>query len=195
MTRWCTIGVIAGFLIVTTVGVATAQSKRVLMLHSFDPHFKPWKEYSETIRAELQRQSPWALDLVDQSLVAARFPDEDPEVPFVEYLRVLYAKHPLDLIVSIGAPAAAFVQRHRPNLFAETPMVFTAVERRRVDYSALTDKDAVVAVTINYFAAFESILRVLPDTKSVMIVVGTSSIERFWTVSYTHLTLPTNREV
>jgi signal transduction histidine kinase len=180
MTRWCTIGVIAGFLIVATVGVATAQSKRVLMLHSFGPHFKPWKEYSETTRAELQRQSPWPLDIVDQSLVAARFPDEDPEVPFVEYLRTLYAKHPLDLIVSIGAPAAAFVQRHRGHLFTETPMVFTAVERRRVDYSALTDRDAVVAVSINYFAAFENIMRVLPDTKSVMIVVGTSPIEQFW---------------
>ncbi len=49
-----------------------------------------------------------------------------------EYLRTLYAKHPLELIVSIGAPAAAFVQRNRAHLFAETPMVFTAVERRRV---------------------------------------------------------------
>jgi signal transduction histidine kinase len=180
MTRLCTIGVIAISLMMTTLGVATAQSKRVLMLHSFGPNFKPWKEYSETIRTELNRQSPWPLDITDQSLVTARYPDEDPEVPFVEYLRALYTKHPLDLVVSIGAPAAGFVQRHRPQLFAQTPMVFTAVERRRVDYSALTDTDAVVAVSINYFAAFENILRVLPDTKNVMVIVGSSPLERFW---------------
>ena len=78
------------------------------------------------------------LDITDHSLVSARSSDEDPEAPFVEYLRALFAKRPLDLIVSIGAPAAAFVQRHRQRLFANTPMVFTAVEQRRVQYSTLT---------------------------------------------------------
>ena len=180
MTRSGIIAAFAIFLVIATPDMATAQSKRVLMLHSFGPHFKPWKEYSETIRAELYRQSPWPLDIIDHSLVTARFSGKDPEVPFVEYLRDLHSKHPLDLIVSIGAPAAGFVQQHRAQLFAKTPMVFTAVERRRVDYSALTDNDAVVAVSINYFAAFENILRLLPDTKEVMIVVGTSPIEKFW---------------
>jgi signal transduction histidine kinase len=112
--------------------------------------------------------------------VSARSSDEDPEAPFVEYLRALFAKQPLDLIVSIGAPAAAFVQRHRQRLFANTPMVFTAVEQRRVQYSMLTANDAVVAVWINYFAALENILRVLPGTKNVTVVVGTSPIEKFW---------------
>ncbi len=145
---------------------ATAQSKHVLVLHSFGQHFKPWKEYAETIRAELNQQSPWVLDITDQSLVAARSGDQNPEVPFVEYLRALFGKHAPDLIVSIGAPAAAFVQRHRKDLFATIPMAFTAVEGRRVDYAALTENDVVVAVSINYFAAFQNILQVLPDTKN-----------------------------
>jgi hypothetical protein len=104
-----------------------AESKRVLLLHSFGRDFKPWSEYAKSIRSELVRQSPWPLDIVENSLVTARSSDEDPEAPFVEYLRALFAKRPLDLIVSIGAPAAAFVQRHRQQLFAATPMVFTAV--------------------------------------------------------------------
>ena len=53
----------------------------------------------------------------------------------LEYLRALHAERPLDLIVSFGAPAVAFVQRYRQQLFATTPMVFTAVEQRRVQYS------------------------------------------------------------
>jgi hypothetical protein len=167
-------------LLLGVVGAAMAESKRVLVLHSFGQHFKPWKEYAETIRAELNQQSPWPLDITDHSLVAARSGDENPEVPFVEYLRALFGKHPPDLIVCMGAPAAGFVQRHRAQLFANTPMVFTAVERRRVNYSALTENDAVVAVSINYFAAFENILRLLPSTENVMVVVGTSPIEKFW---------------
>ena len=135
------------------------ESKRVLLLHSFGQTFKPWSEYGQAIRAELDRQSPWPLDIIDYSVVSARFSDENPEVPFVEYLRALFARHPLDVIVSIGAPAAAFVQRNRQRLFATTPMVLMAVDQRRVQYSNLTANDVAVAVRINYLSAFENILQ------------------------------------
>jgi len=59
-------------------------------------------------------------------------------------------------------------------------MVLLAVDQRRVQYSNLTANDTVVAVRINYLSAFENILQVLPDTKEVMVVVGTSPIEKFW---------------
>src|SRR6476620_9913290 len=111
-----------------------AESKRVMLLHSFGRDFKPWSEYAKAIRMELDRQSPWPLDVTENSLVTARFSDEDPEGPFVDYLRALFAKRPLDIIVSIGAPAANFVQRHRQRLFAGTPMVLMAVDERRVQY-------------------------------------------------------------
>ena len=166
--------------IVATLVASAAEPKRVLILHSFGRDFRPWGEYARAIRAELERQSPWPLDLHEHSLVTARTSDENPEVPFVEYLRALYAKNRPDLIVSIGAPAAAFVQRHRQQIFLGTPMVLAVVDQRRVQYSVLTDNDAVVAVAIDYFAAIENILRVLPDTKSITVVVGTSPIEKFW---------------
>jgi len=157
-----------------------AESKRVMLLHSFGRDFKPWSEYAKAIRMELDRQSPWPLDITENSLLTARFSDEDPEGPFVDYLRALFAKRPLDLIVSIGAPAANFVQRHRQRLFAGTPMVLMAVDERRVQYSNLTANDTAVAVRINYLSVFENILQVLPDTKDVVVVVGTSPIEKFW---------------
>ena len=104
--------------------------------------------------------------------MTARSSDDNPEAPFVEYLRALHAKRPVDLIVSLGAPAVAFVQRYRQQLFTSTPMVFTAVEQRRVQYSILTPNDTVVAVAHSFPAVFENILRVLPDTKTVAVVNG-----------------------
>ena len=159
---------------------AAANAKRVVLLHSFGQDFKPWSEYAKSIRSELQRQSPWQLDITDHSLVSARSRNADPEVPFVAYLNALFAEQQPDLIVCIGAPAAVFVQRHRPQLFANIPMVFTAVEERRVQFSALSKNDAVVPVRIDYLAAIENILQVLPDTKNVTVVVGTSPNEQFW---------------
>jgi signal transduction histidine kinase len=164
----------------TCSDVEAVESKRVMLLHSFGRDFKPWSDYGKSIRAELERQSPWPLDITDHSLVSARSSDEDPEPPFVDYLQALFAKRRLDLIISIGAPAAAFVQRHRERLFATTPMVFTAVEQRRVQLTRLTVYDAVVPLHINYFAALQNILDVLPQTKAITVVVGTSPIEKFW---------------
>src|SRR5689334_3889436 len=97
----------------TCLPALAVEPKRVVLLHSFGSDFKPWSEYARTIRMELNQQSPWPLEITEHSLVTARSSDEDSEIAFVEYLRVLSAKHSPDIIVSIGAPAAGFVQRHR----------------------------------------------------------------------------------
>jgi len=174
--------VVAAFLAASFVCSATlaAEPKRILVLHSFGRDVKPWSEYSKSIRTELLRQSPWPMEIIDQSLLTSRSADENPEVPFVEYLRALFAKRPLDLIVSVGAPAASFVQRHRQQLFATTPMVFTAVEQRRIQRSNLTEDDAVVATAHNFPALIENILQVLPNTKTVAWVLGASPGEKLW---------------
>jgi hypothetical protein len=150
------------------------------MLHSFGLDFKPWSEYARNIRAELVQQSRWPLEISDHSLMTASSGDEKSEVPFVEYLGALHTGHPPDVIVSLGAPAVAFVQRYRQQLFPASPMVFTAVEQRRVRYSTLTTNDTVIAVAHSLLEFFESILRVLPDTKTVAVVIGNSPNEKFW---------------
>jgi hypothetical protein len=150
------------------------------MLHSFGRDFKPWSEYARNIRAELEQQSRWPLEISDHSLMTLRSDDEKSEAPFVEYLRALHTGYPPDVIVSLGAPAVAFVQRHRQQLFPATPMVFTAVEQRRIRYSTITANDTVVAVAHSFREFFESILRVLPDTKTVAVVIGNSPNEKFW---------------
>jgi hypothetical protein len=150
------------------------------MVHSLGRDFEAWSEYAKAVREQLDRHSRWPLDLREHSLEIARSGDDNSEGPFVEYLRALFAKRQLDLIVSIGAPAAAFVQRHRQQLFPTTPMLLTVVDQRRVQYSVLTENDTVVAVAHSFPAVFESILQVLPDTKTMAVVNGNSTNERFW---------------
>jgi signal transduction histidine kinase len=156
------------------------EPKRVLMLHSFGRDFRPWSEYALSIRAELERQSQWPLDLQEHTLLTARFNNPGPEAPFVDYLRSLYAGRPPDIVLSIGAPAARFVQKYRAQLFPETPMVLTAVEERLVDRTLLTDNDTVISVHNDFSAFFVSILQVLPDTQTIAVVIGASPLEKFW---------------
>jgi signal transduction histidine kinase len=168
-------------LLSTTLGAALAQEpKRVLLLFSFGRDFKPWSEYAKAIRTELEQRSPWPLDLTDHSLVTARFGDDSTEPAFVQYLDSLYRTHPPDLIVAIGAPAAGFIQQNRQKLFPKSPMILTAIDQRRVQFSTLTANDTAVTVHINLLAAMENILQVLPDTKNVTVIIGTSPLEQFW---------------
>ena len=160
-------------------GAALSEPKRVLLLHSFGRDFAPWNEYARTIREELVRRSPEPVDIFEASLATARFAD-DEEGPFVDYLHALFVKRKLDLIVTIAAPAASFFQRHRQQLFPSTPMLITALEQRRVALTALTANDTVVASTIDFAGVVENILRVLPETANIAVVIGDSPIERYW---------------
>jgi signal transduction histidine kinase len=161
-------------------GETAAQPKQILFLHSYGPNFQQATAWSAEIRNELNRQSPWPLDVQEHSLVTARSGDEAAEAKFVEYLKALYAQRPPDLVVAIFAPAARFVQRHRADLFPTTPMLLAVVEVRRVEQSMLSEQDAAVGVRFDEAALVQNILRLLPETKAIAMIIGNSPNERFW---------------
>jgi signal transduction histidine kinase len=174
-------GILAGaflLLLITTINAA-AEPKRVLLLHSFGREFAPWNEFARHIRAELAVQWPERIDLYEAELSTARLGDQG-ETAFADYLEALFSNHRPDLIVSLGAPAASFFQRHRQRLFPATPMLMTAVEQRRVPLANLTANDAIVPVSIDPRGVVETILRVLPETTNVAVVIGDSPLERYW---------------
>jgi signal transduction histidine kinase len=166
-------------LLFAMTGEARSEPKRVLLLHSFGPGFAPWSEHARVVREELRRQSKEPVDIFEASLATARYAD-NAEGPFVDYLRALFSKHQLDLVITIGAPAVSFFQRNRQQLFPSVPAVYTGLEQRRLPLAALTANDAVVAVSVDFLAAFEHILRVLPDTENIVVVIGNSAIEKYW---------------
>ncbi|WP_018454595.1 ATP-binding protein [Bradyrhizobium sp. 146] len=170
-------------LLLATLGpgrAADPEPKRVLMLQSFGLRFKPWTDFAEFLRPQMIKQSKVPIDFQDHSLLSALVDDDKALAPFIGYLQALYGAKPPDLIVALGAPAAEFVQRYRAQLFPKTPMMFTSVEARRVQYDKLTEYDTVAAAAHNFPAAIETILKVLPDTKVIAVVNGASPNETFW---------------
>src|SRR5437868_12032057 len=170
---------LGAILLLAMTGAAFSEPKRVMLLHSFGRDFAPWNEYARTIREELGQQSKEPVDIFEASLATARFA-EDEEGPFVDYLHALFVKRQLDLVIAIGAPAANFLQRQRQKLFPSVPAVYTGLEQRRVPFYALTENDAVVAVSIDLPGAIGSMLRLLPETTNVAVVIGNSPIEKYW---------------
>jgi signal transduction histidine kinase len=174
---------------------ADVAPKRVLMLQSFGFRFKPWTDFAEAFRFELNRQSTVPIDFDDQSLFIARLTNDKSDIPFVAYLHSLYSEKAPDLIVALGAPAANFVQRYRSRIFPTTPMLFYAVEARRVEYDTLTDNDTVAAAAHDFPLAFETILQTLPRTKVIAVINGASPNEVFWQAVFERELAPLSQRV
>jgi signal transduction histidine kinase len=185
VSMWSAVAVV----LVVSIGGLAAQSKsgkvadqpkKILLLHTFGPNFEQGAAWNREIQRELNRQSPWPLNIQDQSLITAIDGDSAAEAKFVEYLGTLYAQQAPDLIVALGAPAARFVQQHKTDMFPKTPMLLAAVEVRRIEPSLLSEQDAVAGVRYDQVTAIENVLRLLPETKAIAIILGNSPGERFW---------------
>jgi len=167
-------------LILAMLGPAAAQPQRVLLLHSFGPHFSPWGAIASRLREEIIQQSRTPIALYEASLQIGRFGEPHDEAPFVDYLRALFAGRSLDLVVAMGAPAAQFFLHHRPGLFPSTPLLITGADVRTLRDATLTANDTAVAVWFDQARLIDNILQLLPDTKTIVVATGASPIEKFW---------------
>lgn len=172
--------IVVGILFSASVNAVSANPKRIVLLQSNGPNFKPWSEYAKAFRQELERQA--FLPIAVQSFpISIGSDSERAERQLVAYLNELFPDNALpDLIVTFGAPAAAFVQRNRAELFPSTPLLLAAIDQRRVRDLSLTENDAVVPVWIDIPALFENILQILPQTKTIAVVTGNSPNDKFW---------------
>jgi len=157
-----------------------SRPKYVLLLHSFNRQFAPFDTFADVFSRELIRLSPDPIVFFD----AALHPDPNLMSPdgraTVNYLHAAFAGRQLDLVVTIGGPAAAFAQKYRGELFPKTPLVYGAVDRRFVESGTLTARDTAVATSNDPSRIIDNVLRVVPDAANVFVVIGNSPLERFW---------------
>ncbi len=171
---------------------AFSQPKRVLIVHSVGRDFSPWNDYAQKIREELRLQSKDPIDIFEASLSTARFPDGNEDA-FVNYLNAVFSERKLDLIMTIGGPAARFFQQNRQRIFPSIPTLYAALEQRISPNAPATD--AMVSVSIDVFGTVDQILKLVPETTKVFIVHGNSPIEKQWLVEFRKLLQPLTSRV
>jgi signal transduction histidine kinase len=165
--------------VLARLGAASAEPKRVLLLHSFGREVGPFDAFANGFRLDLEHQSRDPLEFYEVSLQPAG-PGEPSEQSVVHFLLSMFASRPPDLIVPVGGPASTFAHSYRSQLFPATPMLMTAVDERHFEQARLTATETVVAVKHDVPMAIENIRRVLPETRTIFVVLGSSPLERFW---------------
>jgi signal transduction histidine kinase len=158
---------------------AQTRPRRVLLLYSYEREFSHFT-FARMFRPELTRRSPDAIEFVEISLqnVRATRPISDQAV--IDDLRGTLGSRPLDLVVSIGGPAASFAQTYKQVMFPSTPLLLAATDARFIRNDRLTADETAVSVLNDPARMLQSMLDLIPDLKTVVVVVGASQPEQFW---------------
>jgi signal transduction histidine kinase len=157
-----------------------AEPKRVLLIHSSGRDFSPGDAVSHAFRAELGRQFTHPVAFHEISLEAQRASARPDEGPFHEFLQQHYGAAPPDLVVAFSLPALRFFLRDRERLFKDVPLLVTAIDKRRLADVELRSSDRVISGHIDMSRMAAGILEVLPETRTLAVVVGSSRTEQFW---------------
>ena len=162
----------------TAAPTLSPPTKRVLIIHSYPPDFEG--EFGDKLRGELDIQlSGQQLDLHESWLDSTRLAGSGEDPAFVEYLNSLFGDRPIDLVIAIGSPAANFLQRYRQQLFPSTPELLSMVEQRRVETLGLRANQVAMPYSGTSWNAIDDIFRLLPQTTSLVVVIGNSPIEQY----------------
>jgi PAS domain S-box-containing protein len=177
-------------LLALAAGSAAADEvRRVLMVHSFGSTAPPFTTHSTAFETTLTRELGRRVDLDEVSLDMARYAQPDMEEPFAEFLLKRLAKWQPDLVVPIGSPAGRFVAKNRHRLFPQTPVIYTGMDRRTLPPGAF-ESATFVGEDFKLAGLVEDILQLAPDTNHIVVVLGATPLERYWTVHFRNAFAP-----
>ena len=154
--------------------------QQVLVLQSFARGNLTLDHFTGDFRVDLDQIAGRPVNVVQVVVGPTGFIGA-PEQAVVEYIRSTFVgRSTPDLIVTIGGPAAVFGRKYRQQLFPETPILFASVDERYLRTAPLGENETAVAVINDFPGLVDDILRVLPETRHVFMVLGSGSLGKFW---------------
>lgn len=174
------VALVAGLALFALAARSDAQSlpRYVAVLSSFEQQFSPHNVVDAAFRAELTLRSAEPIQFIDVLLPSMQSPLADVDTT-LHYLRAMFSRRRPDLIVTVGGVAAVFAQKYRRRLFPESPILFASVDQLFMNGS-FNGNETAVASAIDPGRLVENILQVVPDTRSIAVVLGNSQIKAAW---------------
>jgi PAS domain S-box-containing protein len=163
-----------------SLSAAASGSKRVLILYSYGRGFSPFGTVAAGFETELAQISKEPIEFQEASVEmpgsAAGVSDETA----VAYLGALFTNHEPDLVVPFGSPAVKFALRQRTQFFPKTPLLLAGVEDRHLKAVTLDSNTAAITSSFDLPGVVENVMRLWPATTNIAVVLGSSSVEKFW---------------
>ena len=124
------------------------------------------------------RQSPEPLNIYEELIDRVRFDSKEYDQDLLGLFETKYSQAPPDLVIALTEPALDFALRHRGQLFPESPLLFGAVDERAIRDRVLGANVTGVFLHYDVRATIEAALRLHPTTGRILVVGGTSRLDR-----------------
>src|SRR5688572_9534886 len=154
--------------------------RQVLLLQSYDRGNLILDHFTADLRVELDQRAARPVNVVQVVVGPTGFIGASEDA-IIDFIRSAYSDRPApDLIVTAAGPAAVFARKYRRQLFPDSPLLLGSVDERYLQDAPLGENETAVAVVSDFPGLIDDILRLLPKTRQVFMVMGSGQIDRFW---------------
>jgi signal transduction histidine kinase len=153
-------------------------TKRVLLLYSYHEGL-PWeKRIDESFRNALASQTAFSIEINVEHTDRVRFADSEYRRKLIDLYRYKYSHPGMDLVIGVDEEAVNVLLDYGAELFPGIPMVLITAERKTLQRDLLKPNMISLLWEADIRANVELIGEILPQTRHIFIVMGTSTSDR-----------------
>jgi signal transduction histidine kinase len=154
------------------------QVRRILIIYETGPSALSFRLIDPQLRATLDEESPYLVELYTESMETGLFPDEASQQQTREAYIRKYKDRKLDLIIAAGPSPIQFLVESHETYFKDIPVVFCGATKEQVGNPQLGSRFTGVWLRWEPARTVDAALRLLPSTKHVVVVGGTGLYDR-----------------
>jgi PAS domain S-box-containing protein len=158
----------------------SARQVNVLLLYAAPRLLPSLTSLDDAFRSTLAGRWHEPVTFYTEYLDLAYFTPDQPRPELGVLLQHKYAGVRLDLVLAVSSRALRFAMQNRAGVLQGAPIVFTSVDRSAADDVALTENVTGTWLNVSWAGTLDVALRLQPETREVMVITGTSGLDRVW---------------
>jgi PAS domain S-box-containing protein len=170
----------AGFFVPLSWASGPENIKHVLVLYPQDSLAVPaYRMVYTGMKAVFVAESEGQINLFNENLELALFPQENDQRRLAEFLHTKYASGHIDVIIAVTFPALSFVMRQRETAFPGVPVVFCALNVNDLSKLGRMSDVTGVALTVKIAETIDIARKLQPGLKRLAVVAGAGPTDRY----------------
>jgi len=154
------------------------QVRRILIIYETGPSALSFRLIDPQLRATLDEESPYLVELYTESMETGLFPDEASQQQTREAYIRKYKDRKLDLIIAAGPSPIQFMVEAHETYFKNIPVVFCGATKEQAGNPQFNSHFTGVWLIWEPARTVDAALRLLPSTKHVVVVGGAGLYDR-----------------
>ena len=181
--NWVFVTITSVLMVLFFFALAAAAEKNVLFVHTGKSNGPAVMILDRTFEAALTANSSDPIHLYNEYTDLWRFSTDEYQRALHDLFRQKYAGQHIDLVVVESPPALKFLLEYGDELFPGTPVIFCVMEGRLIESLQLKPNFNGVLAGLDFKKSLESALLLQPDTRNVIVVGGTSELDKSYLAS------------